>query len=506
MNKPSAYELIRSNIGVDGKLPHTFSLEEKPAPNQLGFLPGAMDGIGMFHVGKEEERKAVKRVVKLLEKHFKTGDGQYITQIESILTDTRAISIIDPILENLRAKHKRLDANRVFEASRTLVKTSGNIELIKICLGLLGLFDLGNEEKLSEIVTTLARYDDFTLYALAAVSNWTNGNQLIFQIAQHVVGWGKIYAVERLEPENETIRDWILRDGCSNGIMNAYLGLICAEKGDLISALRQETLDDALFAGVSILIDAMLDEGPAPGISAYEHAEEALDLYLRHAKGHVSRVEHLWRIVNLRDWAEGAHKSEISAECETIIGASDWKEKLISAIERQEDTFVFFCACNVASRLDIDVSQEFFAVVKKDLLQYYAHIPQLFKNPGMADEIIRLCENTLPLDEMAEGMGDYLFAEAYNQEHQCLDFVLPALAAHPMQGSKLIKTGLNSPVVRGRNMACRALSGWVKELGKPLSDISPELYAELVRIHEIEVNEQTKETMKKLIDGGYESA
>ena len=101
-------------------------------------------------------------------------------------------------------------------------------------------------------------------------------------------------------------------------------------------------------------------------------------------------------------------------------------------------------------------------------------------------------------------MGDYLFSDKLNQEHQCLDFVFPELAKYPMQGIKLIQTGLNSRVIRGRNMACRALSGWVKVQGKPLAEISAELYSEIVRIHDVEVNEQTKETMKKLIYGGFE--
>ena len=122
----------------------------------------------------------------------------------------------------------------------------------------------------------------------------------------------------------------------------------------------------------------------------------------------------------------------------------------------------------------------------------------------MAEEIIKLCESILPLDDMAEGMGDYLFSDKLNQEHQCLDFVLPELAAYPLQGIRLIQTGLNSRVTRGRNMACRALSGWVKTQSKPLAEISPKLYAEIMRIYKIEVNGQTKETMKKLIDGGFE--
>lgn len=508
MDKISAYERIKANIGVDGKLPHTFSLEEKTAPNQIGFMPGAMDGIGIFHADIGKEKQTVEKIVRLLKKYFKTGRAQYIAHIEAILADSRTISLIDPISQSLHDDHKGIDSKRMVNLSFNLLKISSNVELVKIGIGLLGLFDLGDSDE-AEVVATLALYDDFTLYAVVAASNWTNGNRIVFQIAKGVVGWGKIQAVERLLPESDEIREWILRNGCSNSVMDAYLGLTCAVKGDLISALRQESMDNELFDSIGIIIDALLDEGPVDGISKYEHAQEALTHFMHHAKKHVDSVEHLWRILNVRNWVkdtEADYTNEILAQCNEIINRSDWKEKIVSAVKRRSDRFEFFCACNAAVRLDIDVSAEIFYAVKTEPLKYCSYMPQLLKNPDMAAPIINLCETVLPLGEMAEGMGDYLFSDKLNQEHQCLDLVLQELTAYPLQGIRLIKTGLNSRVVRGRNMACRALSGWVKKQGNPLANISPELYSEIMRIYEIEVNEQTKGTMKKLLDGGTEDA
>jgi len=507
MGKSSIYELVKTNLEADGKLPYAFTLEEKPAPNQIGYMPGAMDGIGVYHMGGGNGKKVTKKVVSLLKKYFKTSKREYISKIEAILSDSRAIFVMDSVLENIQNNRKRINLDSVFASSIGLAKTSGDIEIIKIAIGLLGLLELSENEDAREIIATLGLYEDFTLYAVVAAAKWSNGNDIVFKIAQKVTSWGKIHAVERLEPENDEIREWILREGCSNGVMDAYLGLTCAVKGDLISALRQNTLDEKLFDSVAIIIDALLDEGPTSGISEYGHAKEALELYMCHAQKHVDSVVHLWRMLNLRNWAESAkvdYRDKIWAQCNEIINKFDWKKKIVEIIEQPDDDFTFFCACNAASRLDIDVSTELFVLVKKDPLKYSWHMAQLLKNPNMATEIIDLCETILPLGDMALGMGDHLFSDKLNQEHQCLDFVLPELAAYPMQGIKLIQTGLNSRVTRSRNMACRALAGWVKTQGKPLADISAELHSEIVRIHDIEVNEQTKETMKKLIDGGYE--
>jgi hypothetical protein len=509
MNTASAYERIKAGASADGKLPHMFSLEEKHAPNQIGFMPGAMDGAGIFHAGRGNEEKPVKEIVHLLKKYFKTGGERYIAGVEAVLSGGRTISMIDPILQSLREDHKGIDPNKMVNLCFNTIKTSGNIELIKAGIGLLGLFDLGNSGEAAEVITTLALYDDFTLYAVVAASNWTNGNRIIFQIAKNVAGWGKIHAVERLEPENEEIREWILRSGCANSVADAYLGLVCATKGGLISALRQETVDPGMFDSIAVIVDALLDEGPVHGISEYEHAREALTRFLGHARQHATGIEHLWGILNLQDWAENSgvdYKDDIFSGCAEIINRADWQDKIMSAVKRHSDSFEFFCACNAASRLNIDISAELFNIVIAEPLKYYSHMPQLMKNPDMAASIISLCETVLPLDEMADGMGDYLFADKLNQEHHCLEFVLPELGAYPLQGMKLIKTGLNSRVVRGRNMACRALLGWIKAKGKPLSEISPELHSEIARIYQIEMKEQTKESMKKLLDGETEDS
>ena len=143
------------------------------------------------------------------------------------------------------------------------------------------------------------------------------------------------------------------------------------------------------------------------------------------------------------------------------------------------------------------------SAIKEEPLEYCYYIDKYFDNEDTAEELIELYQAVLPLDEMADGMGDYFFPDNLQKEKGCLDHILPLLAKFPMKGIRLINTGLNSSVTRNRNMACRAISGWVKELDKPIADISTGLYSEIIRLHEIEVNKDTKETMKKLITGEY---
>lgn len=499
MNISSAYETIKANIGADGRLPQGFSLKKEDTPNQISFAPGAEDGI--FPAGSAD-KQTIQRLVALLKEYFRASSPQCLSEIDAILKEHRAISLIDPVLESIQKDHEGVDPNRLANLSFYLAKTSSNEELIKIALGLLGMFDLSHIPEVCEVIFTLGLYEEFTLFSAAAVLGWANGNQMIFRLAKSVSGWGKIQAVECLEPETEEIREWILHNGCANDIMNAYLGLACAVKGDLISVLRRDFIDAETFECAGVIIDALLDEGPALGISGYKHAQEALLRYLGHAKQHACSIEHLCRILDLQRWAENAEidgKEEIHAGCDEIIGKRRWAEQIVDAVKQQEKGFELFCACRAADYLGIDVSVLLFEKIQRDPIGYCSYIPRLMKKPDMALQMIELYEAVLPLEDMAEGMGDYFFADKLKQEYQCLEFVLQELAKYPLRGVRLVKTGLNSRVIRERNMAICVLSGWSESEGRPLADLSPELYAEVARIYQVEVNEKTKEAMKKLL-------
>lgn len=117
-------------------------------------------------------------------------------------------------------------------------------------------------------------------------------NDLVFSIAKSVDGWGRVHAIEHLEPTDDEIKRWLLEHGCDGGVLDMYVALNCAVKGDLISALKQKTLDDNLFIGITRVFEGLLeaDINIGGGINAYEHGKEALSLYVQHAK---SRPDHI---------------------------------------------------------------------------------------------------------------------------------------------------------------------------------------------------------------------
>ncbi len=58
---------------------------------------------------------------------------------------------------------------------------------------------------------------------------WADGNDAVWEAAQHVSGWGRIHAVAQLEPGSDAIRRWLLLEGWRNNVAPDYSALTCVE-------------------------------------------------------------------------------------------------------------------------------------------------------------------------------------------------------------------------------------------------------------------------------------
>jgi len=129
----------------------------------------------------------------------------------------------------------------------------------------------------------------------------------------------------------------------------------------------------------------------------------------------------------------------------------------------------------------------------------------VYENSVYAEQLTKLYEATLPLDEMAGGMGNYLFAAKLHQEDLCLDFVLQELRKYPGMGEGLVRTALRSPVVGKRYSACLALKAWEELSEQSLESLWPEIVSLLAEIAPTEVILENRKAMRKLLkkQSGY---
>ena len=110
-------------------------------------------------------------------------------------------------------------------------------------------------------------------------------------------------------------------------------------------------------------------------------------------------------------------------------------------------------------------------------------------------EVIEFAEANLDLAAIATGASDELGLGREFAPHSCLDFVLQGLRRFPGRGGTLIETGLESPVIRNRNMAVAALAAWTRAAWPG------GLEEALERAAGCEPNEDVRERMRKASRG-----
>lgn len=301
----SIYGMLRAQIAAGGDL-STFVLPDDEAqPGRVKFAPGAWDGVISHHVSGDEE-VAVDALFAAIRGATKGGlfAQRRFTRLVGQATDPHLLGVIDPLLDRARAADD-LDGQRLHQLAARLATEPAGRGPVKLGIALLGLFPVDHHR---EILLTLGRHDEFTLYAAVALSNGQpNPDDDLWTLAREVDGWGRIHLVERLaNTERADILDWILRDGFRNSVMDEYLAYIAASRGDLLAALSADHVDDELLYAAGDLLVALFNGGPAQDINDYADGATVTHIYLNLMRRRAEDLRHLLVVGAIRDFVTDA--------------------------------------------------------------------------------------------------------------------------------------------------------------------------------------------------------
>lgn len=511
VNKSSIYEKIRDCIERNGVVPDGFELEEREyKENELRFAPGALEGILGHHSAGAGAGQALAEKIK---EYLQIIPKEAMEKFErEAAVDGQMASARSGIQKVILERKDEYDAGKVFALAYFFAMNGNMVETVKLGLSLLALFDTGDKGEVCDVLRTLGCCEEFTDYVLTAVESWAEKDkqELYFDLARKLHGWGKINAVERMYADTEEKKEWLLCHGCKNSIMNAYLGLVCAEKCDFQERLKQGNFSEEQFQGAREIMDGLLDEGPCQGLSAMEDAAELVLLYLEECRKHVLNVDLVMQLADIRDYFDGVKSKAVKSETAGVNEAdSDTKirtkvETMISTIhlkdfivEHMKDS-TYQCI-RIARAFELDVSECLIGLMKMNFAKYYPHCYYLFEKNAYVDDFFHICERAIKEADYPNEMGDSWGVAARERKGIMLDMIVQYLDRYPLCGKKMIRICLHSPITRWRNMAGKALLGWVKELGGTLADIDSELYDVVEDVAARECNEGTKETWKKLL-------
>lgn len=471
-NKPSIYAHISHHLRPDTKglsddgerLP-----DEKP-DDQIRFAPGMMDGV-LGGSGADASQK-VTRLHRAITKELENATDASLKQFYDELLDGSALEYVDPLLEAL-ANDRRIDRVRLHGVAGWLAKQAPDRDPVKFALAIIGLVaDEGDRD----LLLTLGRHDEFTLYAAVALMKLRNGERNLFELAQYVDGWGRIQIVQRLaETTDPQIKKWMLREGYKNSIMYEYLAYTCAVAGGLRAELSKDAVDAELIDAAGDLIQALIMGGPAEDMNDYDDGARVAELYLRQLGPGPRKLQHLLvadallRFLDEKnDWSARAVKgwttelrAKLRQQCMKVKSLDHWPALIHEGLQ-SKDRVAFGEADQAARLLGIDPWNEHFARLQAGDDSGWYFVMQT-DDPARIDRVVALAEERIPLQKVAAGPGDELGVGPAWAHHIHLDFVLQDLRRFPGKGWPLLRAGVRSPVVRNRNLALRAFSKWGKD-------------------------------------------
>lgn len=494
----SIYQQITDHIS-DGVLDADFSLpDEEVGWSPLRFAPGAFDGLCIYHMRHGElDADAAKQMAVALKTVAKGDYSRTNTLFHEWTKDHRTVSYIDDLQKYVLDHAKKLDPENVHRVALSMVLHSDYVECVKVGLALLELF-AEPEDRIKEIIRRLGLYDEFTIFSVWNMQKWENGNPEIFSLAQKTHSWGRIHAVERLEPETDEIRHWLLTEGTVNDVVNAYSSLTCWQKSGAEEILFGNPTQEE-FEGIVTLVEGLLDEGPVPGISELENAESILLRFLELAPEYSPGINEYETILSVREWAEDedVNLSSVSKACDIILHSASCTAAIENAVKEGS-------GLRLADKLNISFRDQLLSYMQREFDRSYYNVRYLLKDPAYVEPVLKLYLEKLPLAEMkGDPLDDPCMGEEY-KDYDKLQFLIQELDAMPLSGTEFIKAALQSPASRNRYRALVVLQAWVQAKGTELSDLLPEIYEDLLLLRKKEMKEDHFKMIDPLLEGRTE--
>lgn len=451
--------------------------DDAEQPGRVRWAPGAWDGVVTHHMRQGESADKVERLVREVRFAAAGWPGSWgYARLYRSAQDHGLVTLLDPLLARLREPGP--PPPRLHRLGLCLATEARHRGPVKLGISLLGLFPA---EAHRDVLLTLGRHEEFTLYAAVALANGqAEPEDDLWRLARLVTGWGRIHLVERLaRSPRADIRDWILREGFRNSIMYEYLAHTAATCGDLAGRLRDQPDDDLLCAAGEILA-ALFAGGPAPGIEDYADGAAATERLVTLLEDRASDLRHLLAVDAVRqyvsqerpeaEWPPGwtPHLLEdLKQRCDRLIDRPGWAALVHSGLA-SPDPETFHRADRAARGiLGISTLSTHVELLRdrSPLGNWYSVMAQVDEHT--IDPTLSLALELFPLAQIATGPADEPGFGPEFQMHRDLDAVLHELRNWPGRGWPLLAAGLASPVTRNRNLAVRALADWPRETWPP---------------------------------------
>jgi len=465
----SLFELISDNITADGTLPDDFRLPSQPAGtiDNIRLVDGAIDGMYLYH--KMSGDADVEGLVNIINEASQHDFDSAEYDLNDFFSDSksRMLPIVNELEKWVNDHLDTIDAEALFEFAANIIIKTANTECLKFALTIFEMMDTDDNDAVKDVVSTLARSDEFTLFSIFVAETWKDSTTAILDFARHTHGWGRIHCVEHIDASSGKIKDWLFHEGVNNNIGSAYSARTVAEKINLARVFTNPNFnkDDYLLARP--IMEGLLNEGTVQGISSMDNRTEIISGYLSKSTDCPHTIETLGTLLDIKDYLNNNIFSEsgrLNDKLDHILDSDAIKDYVQLLITEKR-------GFRLARRMGIDCSIEILDALQEDFNANASLVDILPKDSDTLSKLLTIYRQKLPLDMMASGPKDNLgMGDEYRPYHQ-LSFLVQNLADSAGEGEDFIIASLNCPVNANRQMAISTLEEWLKDDYEPSAAI-----------------------------------
>ena len=515
-DRPSIYQFILDNKDADGRIDSYLELPDEAlirGDNKYGFAPGALDGM-FLHMDElelcgncdaedtpaEAEKTELhdQKIFSALQNLIAEPTDASAALLYSLLLQQHALAYITPLIGTIE-KSPDLPSERIVEAGHWLATSAADREAVKAGMAFLSIC---RSSAYRQLFLTLGLHEEFTMYAAASLRySEAEPDRFIQELAESVWGWGRVSLVEQLASTNDPdIKRWMLIKGFHNSVECHEVVLICAQVGDLYTALLDPNPDDEVLESAGeILHTLMYSHGRQLLITKFANAAETTLLYLRHLQTHEMSIEAFFNVKLIRlflrrdrdaivssdpEWSD--RKDEMLTLIDAIFARPEWKDRVRERLA-SDDNWEFGRAVKMAAAIGLDIWETCFTRLQQNGDWSYI---TLSLNEERLGRLLAYAEGLFPIDQFPSGQK-----EVDDKVRSTIFCLHQTLWRYPGKGCAFILAGLRSPSDLNRTDAAYVLAIW------PHYAWSEEMEAALRSAIAREEDPEVKELMQKTLSG-----
>lgn len=500
-NKESIFNYIEKNIQRNGKLSDKFDLSRYRhlSPNDLKFADGMID----YCIRPEEDDKVLKILIETMQNL--ENDEVNLTNSLIIIDNYYAenpkktiLATIDNflrlIVDDSKNEVHQFSISLIYKWALYMMLFGKEIETVKIGIALIGLFPLDGEDKIIELLEKLSLCEEFTKYTSIALNNTSHANEIKFRLAKKLNSYGKIILVDDLDPNTEEIKEWLLCNGCSNDASNGWIAINIAQKINIPEMMHNKILSEDQLIGLYDIVEALISEGPQPGISVYEQKEELFTEIVNQYNNFKTNIVYLRLLSIIKDYCEEKFNCDAYLKIKNILNSDEIRNFIKNEIDKgnkiAEYTFI-------SNHIDnFNIYENVFNVFKNNAKQNMDCIGYLFKNTPNIDELLLVLRENINLNEID---GD---PEPIIEFSGSIDLIsiIQYLAEYSFLGQDFIIAGLRAKTMHPRNAALRTIIDWKKKTNTSIKELPEKLKIAINELKEKEVIKSYKEMINEILE------